>query len=48
MTDLVKNWSTVIPPAAAVKTPEEVTKLVKTIELESQKLIDKGSTQAQK
>jgi hypothetical protein len=48
MTDLAKNWPAAIPPAAAVKTPEEVTKLVKTIELESQKLIDKGSTQAQK
>ncbi|AFZ00766.1 ComEA family DNA-binding protein [Calothrix sp. PCC 6303] len=48
MADLVKNWPAAIPPAAAVKTPEEVTKLVKTIELESQKLIDKGSTQAQK
>jgi Helix-hairpin-helix motif len=48
MTDLAKNWPAAIPPAAAVKTPEEVTKLVKTIELESQKLIDKGNTQAQK
>jgi hypothetical protein len=48
MTEVAKNWPSAIPPAAAVKTPEEVTKLIKAIELESQKLIDKGSTQAQK
>lgn len=46
MTELVKVWSNVIPPAKPVKTPEEVTKLVKTVEADSQKAIDKASTQA--
>ncbi|BAY12426.1 ComEA family DNA-binding protein [Calothrix sp. NIES-2098] len=45
--DLVKVWPAAIPPAQPVKTPEDVTKLVKTIEQNSQKAIDKSSTQAQ-
>jgi hypothetical protein len=48
LTDLIKVWPSAIPPATPVKTPEEVTKLVKTIEQNSQKIIDKSSTQAQK
>jgi hypothetical protein len=46
MGELVKVWANVIPPAKPVKTPEEVTKLVKSIEADSQKAIDKASTQA--
>ncbi|BAZ39503.1 hypothetical protein NIES4101_54570 [Calothrix sp. NIES-4101] len=46
MTELAKVWSSVIPPAKPVKTPEEVTKLVKAIEVDSQKAIDKVTTQA--
>ncbi|WP_414753026.1 ComEA family DNA-binding protein [Anabaena sp. CCY 9910] len=48
LTELIKVWPAAIPPATPVKTPEEVTKLVKTIELNSQKVIDQSSTQAQK
>jgi hypothetical protein len=47
MTELVKVWPSAIPPAASVKTPDDVTKLVKTIEQNSQTVIDKSSTQAQ-
>ncbi|NWF60896.1 MAG: helix-hairpin-helix domain-containing protein [Fischerella sp.] len=47
MAQLTKNWPTVIPPAKPVNSPEEVTKLVKTIESESQKIIDASKTQAQ-
>ncbi|MBD2610820.1 helix-hairpin-helix domain-containing protein [Nostoc punctiforme FACHB-252] len=46
--ELVKVWPGAIPPAKPVKTPEDVTKLVKTIEENSQKVIDKSSSQAQK
>ncbi|QIR39182.1 helix-hairpin-helix domain-containing protein [Tolypothrix sp. PCC 7910] len=45
--DLVKVWPAAIPPASPVKTPEDVTKLIKTIEQNSQIVIDKTSTQAQ-
>ncbi|MBD2339355.1 helix-hairpin-helix domain-containing protein [Calothrix sp. FACHB-156] len=45
--DLVKVWPAAIPPATPVKTPEDVTKLVKTIEQNSQIVIDKTSSQAQ-
>ncbi|MBD2251920.1 helix-hairpin-helix domain-containing protein [Nostoc parmelioides] len=48
LAELTKAWPAAIPPATPVKTPEEVTKLVKTIELNSQKVIDQSSTQAQK
>ncbi|MBW4646580.1 MAG: helix-hairpin-helix domain-containing protein [Goleter apudmare HA4340-LM2] len=47
LTDLTKVWPAAIPPAKPVKTPDEVTKLVKSIEQNSQKVIDKSSTQAQ-
>lgn len=46
--ELLKVWPSVIPPSTPVKTPNEVTKLVKTIEENSQKVIDKSSTQAQR
>ncbi|QSJ16785.1 helix-hairpin-helix domain-containing protein [Nostoc sp. UHCC 0702] len=48
MAELIKVWPSAIPPAKPLKTPAEVTKLVKTIEENSQKAIDKSSTQAQK
>ncbi|MEA5571274.1 helix-hairpin-helix domain-containing protein [Calothrix sp. UHCC 0171] len=46
MAELTKVWSSVNPPTKPVKTPEEVTKLVKAIEVDSQKAIDKAATQA--
>lgn len=46
--ELLKAWPSVIPPAKSVKTPDEVAKLVKAIETDSQKAIDKASTQAVK
>ena len=46
MSELVKVWPGAIPPATPVKAPVDVTKLVKAIEAESQKAIDKASTQA--
>lgn len=45
--ELVKVWPTAIPPAQAVKTPEDVTKLVKIIEENTQKVRTKTSTKAQ-
>ncbi|MBD2432798.1 MULTISPECIES: ComEA family DNA-binding protein [Fischerella] len=48
MAQLKKTWPSVIPPAKPVNTPEEVTKQVKAIELESQKVIDTAKTQAQR
>lgn len=46
LAELIKVWPSAIPPAQAVKTPNDVTKLVKTIEQNSQKVID-STTQAQ-
>ncbi len=43
MTELKKNWPTAIAPPAPVKTVEEVTKLVKTIESDSQKVLKPAS-----
>jgi DNA uptake protein ComE-like DNA-binding protein len=48
LVELVKVWPSAIPPTQAVKTPEDVTKLVKIIEQNSQKVINKTNTQAQK
>ncbi|MEH2027201.1 helix-hairpin-helix domain-containing protein [Nostoc sp.] len=45
-TELIKVWPAAIPPAKAVKTTTDVTKLVKTIEENSQKVVDKSNTQA--
>jgi Helix-hairpin-helix motif len=47
LAELLKAWPTAIPPAQAVKTQGDVTKLVKTIEQNSQKVIAQSSTQAQ-
>lgn len=38
MTELTKAWPSVVPPAAPVKTPEQVSQLVKTIEQNAQKV----------
>ncbi|MCC5647275.1 helix-hairpin-helix domain-containing protein [Nostoc sp. CHAB 5824] len=46
--ELIKVWPAAIPPAKAVKTPNDVTQLVKTIEENSQKVVDKTNTQAQR
>src|SRR6476469_6605158 len=43
MTELETNWPTAIAPPAPVKTTEEVTKLVKTIESDSQKVLKPAS-----
>ncbi|GBE90880.1 DNA uptake protein [Nostoc cycadae WK-1] len=48
LSELTKVWPSAIPPAKPVKTPVEVTQLIKTIEQNSQKVIDKSSTQAQR
>ncbi|WP_026082315.1 ComEA family DNA-binding protein [Mastigocladopsis repens] len=48
MAELTKVWPSAIPPAKPVQTPEDVTKLVKTIEQNSQKVIDNSNTQAQR
>jgi hypothetical protein len=47
LAELIKVWPAAIPPTQAVKTPEEVTKLIKTIEENSQKAREKTSTKAQ-
>jgi Helix-hairpin-helix motif len=47
-TELIKVWPAAIPPAKAVKTPNDVTKLVKIIEENSQKVVNKSNTQAQR
>lgn len=46
--ELIKVWPAAIPPAKAVKTANDVTKLVKTIEENSQKVVNKSNTQAQR
>ncbi|MDZ8226870.1 MULTISPECIES: helix-hairpin-helix domain-containing protein [unclassified Nostoc] len=46
--ELIKVWPSAIPPAKAVKTSSDVTKVVKTIEENSQKVVDKSNTQAQR
>ncbi|MBK1986050.1 helix-hairpin-helix domain-containing protein [Sphaerospermopsis aphanizomenoides BCCUSP55] len=47
LAELIKVWPTVIPPNQAVKTPEDVTKMVKNIEENSQKIIQQSTTKAQ-
>lgn len=39
LAELVKTWPTAIPPVQAVKTPQEVSKIIKTIEENAQKII---------
>ncbi|GAB1542922.1 helix-hairpin-helix domain-containing protein [Scytonema sp. NUACC21] len=48
MAELTTVWPSAIPPTKLVKTPEDVTKLVKTIEQNSQKVIQTSNTQAQR
>ncbi|MBD2295789.1 helix-hairpin-helix domain-containing protein [Anabaena sphaerica FACHB-251] len=47
LTELLKVWPAAIPPIQAVKTPDDVTKLVKTIEENTQKVLEKTNTKAQ-
>lgn len=47
MSELSKNWSSVIPPATPVNPPTQVTQLIKTIEQESQKVLDSNTTAQQ-
>ncbi|WP_009632147.1 ComEA family DNA-binding protein [Synechocystis sp. PCC 7509] len=47
MSELTKNWPTVIPPATPVNPPSLVTQLIKTIEKESQKVVDSNTTAQQ-
>ncbi|MEO3704861.1 helix-hairpin-helix domain-containing protein [Trichormus azollae] len=47
LTELLKVWPAAIPPAQAVKTPNDVTKLVKTIEENTQKILEEANTKAQ-
>ncbi|AKG23887.1 ComEA family DNA-binding protein [Calothrix sp. 336/3] len=42
MLELTKNWPTAIAPAKPVKTTDEISKLVKAIEQESQKVVGKS------
>jgi hypothetical protein len=42
MAELAKNWPSVTAPPAPVKTPDQVTQLIKTIEQNSQKVIGNG------
>ena len=44
MSELSKNWPSVIPPATPVNSPAVVTQLIKTIEKESQKVLDSNTT----
>ncbi len=44
MSELSKNWPSVIPPATPVNPPALVTQLIKTIEKESQKVLDSNTT----
>lgn len=47
MSELDKNWPAVIPPATPVNAPAEVTQLIKTIEQDSQKVLDSNTTAKQ-
>jgi hypothetical protein len=47
LTELLKVWPAVIPPAQTVKTPEDVTKMVKTIEENTQKVLSQTNNKAQ-
>lgn len=47
MKELATTWPAAIPPATPVKTPAEVTQLVKSIEQESQKVVNNNSTAKQ-
>ena len=47
MSELSKSWPAVIPPATPVNPPAAVTQLIKTIEKESQKVVDSNTTAKQ-
>lgn len=46
MSELTLAWPSAIAPAAPVKTPEQVAQLIKTIEQNSQKVVNNSNTQA--
>ncbi len=46
MSELTKAWTGAVPPAAPVKTPEQVSGLIKTIEQNSQKVVNRSNTPA--
>lgn len=46
MSELTKAWTGAIPPAVPVKTPDQVSGLIKTIEQNSQKVINNTNTPA--
>ena len=46
MSELTKAWPAAIPPAQPVNTPAEVTQLIKTIEQNSQKVINNSNPSA--
>lgn len=48
MSELTKAWPSVTAPAAPVKTPEQVAQLIKTIEQNSQKVVNNSNTTAKR
>lgn len=46
MSELTKTWPAAIPPAKPVNTPPQVTQLIKTIEQNSQKVVNNSNTSA--
>ena len=46
MAELTKAWPAAIPPASPVKTPDQVSGLIKTIEQNSQKVVNRSNTPA--
>lgn len=46
MAELTKAWATAVPPASPVNTPAQVSALVKTIEQNSQKVVNRSNTPA--
>lgn len=48
MSELTKAWPSAIPPATALKTPEQVDQLIKTIEQNSQKVVNNSNTTAKR
>lgn len=47
LAELLQVWPSAIPPVQVVKTPDDVTQLVKTIEENTQKVLSQTSTKAQ-
>lgn len=44
ISELTKAWPTAVPPASPVKTPAQVSALIKTIEQNSQKVVNRSNT----